>query len=983
MERTTTALRTPPRIVAVLILFMLGTLVSLAQPPIGLEALQSVEQWPLNRPGIQFRQVSSADPLGGDQDGNGFLYQQDSLFVIFNQEGPGCIYRLWIQSTTTSPSRTIKFFFDYEPLPRISLPIQQLFSGLYYPFVSPIVGNAAESSGGFYCYLPITFAKHLKIAIIGHREPYQIGFHLFASGTIITTYNGQEDPTTVQNQWQSTGSDPKNQIGNLTATGSVNLPPGSTRSLFTHSGAGSIAGIRLTPDQTVLSVLESLKLRCYWDGSLNPEVDCSLGSFFGSSLGIAEVAGLPIGIDGNEFYCYIPMPFWSAARIEIYNSSPISTINVGYTITYKTDAYSQDNGYFCAKQQNYVSSIPNQDILLPQFAGHGNLIGMTLTLLSTNQQFTSGDLRIYLDGIAQPVALGTNLDADFNAGNGYTTGPFSKPMHGAPVILFGLERKVTAYRFMLGDLIPFASHITIRAEHGDRNSVPVQYSAVAYSFCRPGIALELSDQLDVGDPTAEAAHNYNIQGGQTAQTHYYAYPGSYDDQFFSDAGRTHVGISTFDASISADNEGVRLVRRRDASLFPQSAEVRVNGDSVGVWWDSDYNYYKRWSDSYYEIPPVFTQGLSQIEVSLTHLGVREWSEYYFWIYSHVPPRVDTDPPTQVSNLQILPLESGSQLQASWNPSTDDSGINHYNIYRSTIANFQPSPDLLISTSITPEFTDNNLSPGTYYYYRVSAADYSGNVSAISAEGNQRTSCNYLFEAENFTDLTTSPDDPYGVQNMIGYGEFWSNQSQLIFAADQIGDFITCRFQITQSDTYDVSGYFTRAPNCGILSFRLDDVPMALPYDLYNPLIQRSPQQNFGSAYLVAGMHTCTYFVAGKNAASSEYFLGIDNLILTSHYLLPVEPQAPPGLPLDFSLSQNFPNPFNSTTRIQFSLPKSGIAKLTIYDLQGRQVAVLAKGWSAAGRHEVLWQADNFGSGIYFLRLEQDKKAQIRKILMLK
>ncbi len=75
-----------------------------------------------------------------------------------------------------------------------------------------------------------------------------------------------------------------------------------------------------------------------------------------------------------------------------------------------------------------------------------------------------------------------------------------------------------------------------------------------------------------------------------------------------------------------------------------------------------------------------------------------------------------------------------------------------------------------------------------------------------------------------------------------------------------------------------------------------------------------------------------------------------------------------ALPLEFSLSSPYPNPFNSTTTIGYSLPAAGVISLAVYDLSGREVARIADGVMPAGTHEAVWVADGMASGVYVVRL---------------
>ncbi len=89
------------------------------------------------------------------------------------------------------------------------------------------------------------------------------------------------------------------------------------------------------------------------------------------------------------------------------------------------------------------------------------------------------------------------------------------------------------------------------------------------------------------------------------------------------------------------------------------------------------------------------------------------------------------------------------------------------------------------------------------------------------------------------------------------------------------------------------------------------------------------------------------------------------------------------IPEEFSLSQNFPNPFNPTTVIGYQLPVNSLVNLTVYDISGRKVTELINGWRDAGIHEVTFDASYLGSGIYLYRLEAGDFTASGKMLLLK
>jgi len=91
---------------------------------------------------------------------------------------------------------------------------------------------------------------------------------------------------------------------------------------------------------------------------------------------------------------------------------------------------------------------------------------------------------------------------------------------------------------------------------------------------------------------------------------------------------------------------------------------------------------------------------------------------------------------------------------------------------------------------------------------------------------------------------------------------------------------------------------------------------------------------------------------------------------------------------DLKILKNAPNPFNPSTTIEFTLPFSGKANLTIHDIMGRKVRELVSGQVSAGVRAVLWDGrDDSGklvsSGVYFARLTMDKSVAVRKMLLMK
>lgn len=88
-------------------------------------------------------------------------------------------------------------------------------------------------------------------------------------------------------------------------------------------------------------------------------------------------------------------------------------------------------------------------------------------------------------------------------------------------------------------------------------------------------------------------------------------------------------------------------------------------------------------------------------------------------------------------------------------------------------------------------------------------------------------------------------------------------------------------------------------------------------------------------------------------------------------------------PAGFRLNQNFPNPFNPATTINYQLPVTCPVSLKIFDIGGREVASLVNGMESGGTHIVQWNAGNMPSGVYFYRLQSGNVVETKRLILLK
>jgi len=86
---------------------------------------------------------------------------------------------------------------------------------------------------------------------------------------------------------------------------------------------------------------------------------------------------------------------------------------------------------------------------------------------------------------------------------------------------------------------------------------------------------------------------------------------------------------------------------------------------------------------------------------------------------------------------------------------------------------------------------------------------------------------------------------------------------------------------------------------------------------------------------------------------------------------------------EFALQQNYPNPFNPTTKIRYNIKQNGMVNLIVYDLAGRQIAVLENTFKTAGVHQVNFDAANLPSGVYLYRLTAGSFEETKKMALMK
>jgi hypothetical protein len=319
------------------------------------------------------------------------------------------------------------------------------------------------------------------------------------------------------------------------------------------------------------------------------------------------------------------MPFRQGFRIELINENPEATPEIWWEVRVdESDSYDREtSGAFHAAYRQEWPTTTGGDYELLDASGRGVYVGQVMTvepLRAEIKRWWEGDLRLYLDGRRTPAFHGTGHEDEYLGGwsNEWLMNPYSLPMHGEPMttelkqVDFQWSAATTVYRFFPGG-VPFQNGISVSTEHGPRNTANAMYSSVAYYYARDD-AFQKFDEIDVDGPVRLTS----------------TFDGRYDEVEVSDSGRIVVTSSKYAFDVPAGSSHLRLRRLFDQSAI-QEAEVLVNGERAGVWYQPGTNPHHRWGETDFLLPESLTQGASRLEVEI-RVVQPGWNEFRYELW---------------------------------------------------------------------------------------------------------------------------------------------------------------------------------------------------------------------------------------------------------------------------------------------------------------------------------------------------------------
>lgn len=475
--------------------------VALAQPApnvIGVDSLlrgeMDLSQLPKLRDWTSNLQ-SSYDRSGGNGDAGNYLALNGKTATLADMAGPGAVVRIW----SAGPAGQIKIYIDDNATPVIDQPFGRLFEGTFGPFQSPL---AQTSSGGFYSYVPIPYAKHCRITLDNPGGLYyQINYLTFAPGTTVRPFAlplTADDGVALQSvldRWKAPGA-VLNPLPPGSHSRKVTVGVGKTSTLDNERGPGEISVVQLMAPDADNTDLRRLILRGYFDGHKTPDIEAPAADFFGSAYGRKPFTSLLLAqnVDG-VMEARFPMPFGHSARFTLENGTQKRLHVVWNVVMTRKPFHPAEEGYFHAQWSQEMTRRNFPHVWTKVRGQRGHFVGVVQTMAgASGLGFLEGDDQVRVDdqswGASKVASTvigpwnGTGTEDCFNSGWYFDKGTNALPVNGLLVKdQSGHIGRINAYRWFLNDAPVFQQSLDAQIEHGGANDMPnTYYSSVAYWY---------------------------------------------------------------------------------------------------------------------------------------------------------------------------------------------------------------------------------------------------------------------------------------------------------------------------------------------------------------------------------------------------------------------------------------------------------------------------------------------------------------------
>lgn len=394
-------------------------------------------------------------------------------FVMAEAAGPGAVVRIW----SADPKGTLRVYLDGAATPALAVDCAAFLGGKTPHAPAPLAGVRGR---GWNSFLPIPYAKSLKVTVSEERIYYHVNVRTYPAGTPVTTYAptlGKADAAALADAAKRLEAAASFDTARLKPDGTMNvfsveLAPKEQQSteLKAAGAGGGVVGWFVVffaeKPRDPVAALRRTVVRWIFDG-----VDCvdvPLGDFFCAGVGAEPFGSAATGrtADGVLFSRW-PMPFAKSATVEFWNFGD-EPVKLGVQTFVEPMPAGKVPYLFRAqwRQSLDLSTRPRQDWRALEISGGpGAFVGCSFGVANpVRAWWGEGDEKFYVDGETFPSTFGTGTE-DFFGYAWCDPTPFGHGLHGQPRCdgpqNFG---HTSVFRWMLSDRVPFTTSFAFDLE---------------------------------------------------------------------------------------------------------------------------------------------------------------------------------------------------------------------------------------------------------------------------------------------------------------------------------------------------------------------------------------------------------------------------------------------------------------------------------------------------------------------------------------
>lgn len=464
--------------------------------------------------------------------------KQQRQYVLFDQQGPGVIVRIWSTWGPTGEdfaNDVLRIYIDGNEEPAVEGRLSEVLdSGILAgaPLAQGVSPDTPFMRRGHNLYLPIPYAKSCKVALVTQVPVedeantselyYQINYRTYPAGTQVESFSLDRlkaaKPAVDKVQALLTVPTPDTKGSQHASIAPARLAPGEAQTLEI-SGSKAIRQLRVGLKADDLEqALRSTVLEIEFDGE--PSVWVPVGEFFGTSYYPTEFRTWYTSSDGaGQFSCDWVMPFEKTAKISLRNLGAQEVELQTLTAAIADWKWDERSMHFNARWHELFEASTSRptpgnekgayDVNYVTIEGEGVYVGDTLTILNTRLEIDpnvidsdwwgEGDEKIFVDGEKFPSHFGTGTE-DYYGYAWCKPAAFVAPFHALPVGKGGPTKGLWVHsRYRTLDAIPFNSSLKLDMEMWHNSKAVVNYAPTTIYYARPGSKCNIAP-----DPKAAA-----------------------------------------------------------------------------------------------------------------------------------------------------------------------------------------------------------------------------------------------------------------------------------------------------------------------------------------------------------------------------------------------------------------------------------------------------------------------------------------------